>query len=137
MPTRTVTDNEILEAALIGLQQKHTEYTEKIADIRRTLGIRTPSTVTAVASTETAVPAKRARRKMSAAARKRIADATRKRWAEFRAKKAGAAKEVGKPAMKKSAPTAASKKAAVKKTAAKKAVAKKATPAMQEETAAS
>ena len=80
MATPTVTDNEILETALVGLQHQHAEYTAKIAEIRRMLGIRAPRT-TSEPETVTATPAKR---KMSAAARARIAASQRKRWVAVR-----------------------------------------------------
>jgi hypothetical protein len=116
-PRMAIDDNSILEAALIGLQHQHDDYTAKIAEIRRTLGIRAPLTTTETGM-KTAAPA---RRKMSAAARSRIGEATRKRWAAYRAKKAAAAKKAEKPVAKKAAPPVRKKKTAVKKVATKKA----------------
>jgi hypothetical protein len=120
MPRQTVTENSILDAALIGLQHQHAEYTAKIAEIRRTLGIRAPQTN----SGQKTVIAARPKRKISVAARKRIGEATKKRWAAYRAGKAATGKKVEKPAAKKSA-MAGKKKAAVKKVATKEALAKK------------
>ena len=120
MPRQKATENSILDAALIGLQHQHAEYTTKIAEIRRTLGIKAPRTNSGQAT----VTAARPKPRMSAAARKRIGEATRKRWAEYWAKQAAVAKKVSKPAAKKSGLTG-KKKAAVKKGAAKKAVARK------------
>jgi hypothetical protein len=104
MPAHTVSDNSILEAALIGLQHQHSELTQKIAEIHRRLGIRAPRT-TSTSASPVAAPRKG---RMSAAARKRIGEATRKRWAAYRAQKAAAKK----PAIKKASPK--------KETAAKK-----------------
>ena len=78
MPKFTVPDREILSSALVGLQQQLAEINDKIAGIRRDLGLRGPAA--AVVDTS-AVPAKR--RRLSAAARRRIAAAQKKRWAEF------------------------------------------------------
>jgi hypothetical protein len=78
-----IDDTSILEAALVGLQHQRAEYTAKMDEIRRTLGIRAPRT-SSVPATETAAPAKRT---MSPAARKRIAAAQRKRWAAVRTAK--------------------------------------------------
>jgi hypothetical protein len=109
MPRQTISENSILDAALIGLQHQHAEYTTKIAEIRRTLGIRAPQTNSGHETVTSAQP----RRKMSAAARKRIGEATKKRWAAYRAGKAATGKKVEKPAAKKSVPMAGKKKAAV------------------------
>ena len=72
-------DQSLLEAALIGLQHRHTELEEKIATIRRQLGTRGTATVGAGLK---AVTGRRGR--ISAAARARIAAAQRKRWAAYR-----------------------------------------------------
>jgi hypothetical protein len=71
--TNGVTDTNILESALIGLQYQQSEIEAKISDIRRTLGIRTPRASSAAA------PA--IKRKMSRSGRQRIAAAQTKRWA--------------------------------------------------------
>jgi hypothetical protein len=97
MPAPTVSDNSILEAALIGLQHQRSELTQKIAEIHRRLGIRAPRT-TSTSASPVAAPRKR---RMSAAARKRIGEATRKRWAAYRAQKAAAAKPAAKNLAKK------------------------------------
>ena len=83
-------DHSILEMALIGYQAERSKIEEKIAEIEKELGGRTP---------RAAAPAVKAgpRRQMSAAARKRIAAAQKKRWAEFHSKTA-------KPVVKKAAP---------------------------------
>ncbi len=97
-------DNLLMEAALIGLQQKQTEVEARIAELRRRLGHQT-------ADTTAASERPRKKRHLSAAARKRIADATKKRWAEFRAKKAAdsAPKRGAKKAGRKRPAPAASK----------------------------
>jgi hypothetical protein len=75
----TTNDHALLEAALIGYQHQAAQLAEKIADIRRQLGGKSPSAGSAAAS-----PKKR--RPMSAAARKRIAAAQKKRWEEYHRK---------------------------------------------------
>jgi hypothetical protein len=86
--------NEILEAALIGLEQKKQQLEERIQDLKQRLGTGsapspapTPTRAAKATSTPSA-PASRGGRKrtMSAAARKRIAEAQRKRWAEYHAR---------------------------------------------------
>jgi hypothetical protein len=101
--------NDILEAALIGYQQRANEIEAKIAELRREIGSPT-ATVRgrkrrrlstearrkiaeaqrkrwAKAKGQTATKPARKKRHLSAAARQRIATAQKKRWAEFRAKK--------------------------------------------------
>jgi hypothetical protein len=75
----TTSDNALLEAALIGYQHQADQLAEKIADIRRQLGGKSPSA--SPKATAAAVPGKK--RSMSTAARKRIAAAQKKRWAEY------------------------------------------------------
>jgi hypothetical protein len=80
MPKSTTTDQEILEAALIGLQYSLASVDEKIKDLRRQLRGK--------ASGDNVEPASegatRPKRVMSAAARRRIGAAQKKRWAAFR-----------------------------------------------------
>ena len=71
-------DRSVLEMALIGYQRSLENIEEKIADIRRQLGIR-PAKAAAPVAPGGAKP----KRKMSAVARKRIALAQKKRWAAF------------------------------------------------------
>jgi hypothetical protein len=73
----TTNDHALLHAALIGYQHQAEQLAEKIADIQRQLGGKSP----AAASKAAAAPGKK--RSMSAAARKRIAAAQKKRWAEY------------------------------------------------------
>jgi hypothetical protein len=75
-------DHALLEAALIGYQHQAAQLADKIAEIRRQLGAKSPS-----AAPKAATPVKR--RSMSAAARKRIAAAQKKRWAEYHRLKEG------------------------------------------------
>ena len=74
-------DHALLEAALVGYQHQAAQLAEKIAEIRRQLGGKSPSAAPKAAT----APAKR--RAMSAAARKRIAAAQKKRWAEYHRQK--------------------------------------------------
>ena len=81
MPKSIITDDEILQAALLGLQHSLTEVEGKIAELRRKLGGRgTNSRSKAAAGSNHASTA----HQMSAAARERIAAAQKKRWAAFR-----------------------------------------------------
>jgi hypothetical protein len=80
------TDPSLLAAALIGYHDQLNRIKAAIADIERQLG----KTKSKKSGTEEA-PAKKGRRRLSAAARKRIAAAQRKRWAEY--KKQQAAKQ--------------------------------------------
>ncbi len=65
-------DSEVLRAALIGYSHQRQTIEEKIAELERQLGGRTP---------KAAVSSDGATRKMSASARRRIAAAQKKRWA--------------------------------------------------------
>ena len=112
-------DTTMLEAALIGFEQKRKEIDEKIAGIRGQLGsgdavaTAAPRRTLSVAARRRIAAAQRkrwaavkaqakpaaAKRTMSAAARNRIAAAQRKRWAEL--KKAQAKKPATKATAKK------------------------------------
>src|ERR1700676_4709256 len=95
MPTSHGISNEILNAALAGLEQQRNHVTEQIAQVRAMLGTapkrsgRPPKNAVTASTVVSPQRATRKRRRMSAAARKKIADATRKRWAA--ARKAGRA----------------------------------------------
>jgi hypothetical protein len=89
MPTHKLTP-EIITAAVLGFEQQKRRIDDQIAELRALL----PGGSTPAATSE---PAKRKRRKMSAAGRKAISEAQRKRWA--------ASKKAAEP----SAPAAASK----------------------------
>ncbi len=69
-------DKSLLEAALIGYRVERARLTQTIADLEARIGGGASSNP----------PAKRPKRKMSAAARKRIGAAQRKRWTAFRKK---------------------------------------------------
>ena len=74
-------DRSVLEMALVGYEAERRKIEEKIAEIRRLLGV-----------TPHVDPPKQAfqpKRILSEEARKRIAAAQRKRWREFRTKQRG------------------------------------------------
>ena len=72
MPKFTVSNREILAAALIGLQKQLEDVDGKIAGLRSRIRGRAPAA------------GNKGRRPLSAAARRRIAAAQRKRWAAYR-----------------------------------------------------
>ena len=78
MPKYTLPETEILQAALAGLQQSLAVVEDKIAAIRRKLGVRSGNHF---APASAAAPRKRG---LSASARRRIAAAQKKRWAAYR-----------------------------------------------------
>ena len=71
-------DVSLLQAALIGYQQRRAEIDKAIAEINSKLGGKI------VASPVMDGQPARRRKPLSAAARKRIATAQKKRWAEYR-----------------------------------------------------
>ena len=75
----------------MGLEHQKSEIEAKVNEIRRRLRGMSPAKAAPAAAT--AAPKAKTKRVLSAAARKRIAEATKKRWAEYRAKKAAAAKK--------------------------------------------
>lgn len=77
----SVPNQELLSAALVGLEAQKQKIDEQIRGVEAMLGRRPAKP----ASTE-AAPSKPAsgRRKLSPAARKRIAAAQKRRWAEYR-----------------------------------------------------
>ncbi len=85
MPPRTL-DKEVLEAALLGLEQKRNDLEQKIAQLRRMLSGRPQRARRSAA-------ARAPKRVLSAAGKARIAAAARKRWAEYRKNKRSAEKE--------------------------------------------
>jgi hypothetical protein len=86
---------EVLTAALDGLQAQLAKLDSQIAEVRRLLGAplrgRRPKpgneTKGGSDSPSGYAPARKKRRKLSAAARKRMADAQKRRWAAVRAGK--------------------------------------------------
>jgi len=128
----SMTDAELMAAALIGLERQRSELEEKMAELRRQIGAGAgrrpgrPARVSAEVDSGAVPPNKRT---MSAAARRRIAAAQRKRWAAI--KKAEAAPKPA-PAPKKRRISAAGRKRVIEATKkrwaeflAKKAVAAK------------
>src|SRR5437879_8600104 len=91
----SMTDAELMAAALIGLERQRAEIGEKMAELRQRLdgGAGQAARKSPAVDSGAATPKKRT---MSAAARRRIAAAQRKRWAAI--KKAEAAP---KPAARK------------------------------------
>ena len=94
MPTKELA-NDIIVAAIAGLESQKAQIDAQIAELRRIVFGRP-----AAAAVKPA-PAKGKRRKMSAASRARIAEAQRKRWAASR--KPAAAPEAARPKRKLSA----------------------------------
>ena len=70
--------NDVLEAALVGLQLRRQQLDEQIMEVRSLLGRGTGR------RGRPAVQAKNGRSRLSAAARRRIAAAQKRRWAEYR-----------------------------------------------------
>jgi hypothetical protein len=79
-----MSDLEVLESALVGLEHQRSQIDEQMGELRRQLGIR-PSRVSTDGSVSSAATAPvRKRRRISAAGRRRIAEAQRKRWAALK-----------------------------------------------------
>jgi len=131
MPTPKLT-NEIINAAIEGFESQTARLDQQIAELRAML----PGGTTEPATPE---PAKRKRRKMSAAGRKAIAEAQRKRWAASKVQSARSTPERAKPKRKLSAAAKAKLVANLKKAraakAAKSTAAAKAAPARKKATA--
>lgn len=122
MPTKLT--NEIINAAIDGYQFQKSQIDAKITELRAML----PGGTTQTAATPE--PAKRQRRKMSAASRKAIAEAQRKRWAPSKIQAEAATPKPAKPKRKLSKAGRAAIVAALKKRwAARKAETAKAKPA--------
>lgn len=77
-PKKTIENNELLEAALAGLQLKRQQLDEQIREVRALLG------GTAGRRVHAAAAPKNGSSRLSPAARKRIAAAQKRRWAEYR-----------------------------------------------------
>jgi hypothetical protein len=80
----SMSDVEILEAAVIGLEAKRSEIEEKMAELRRQLDDRAGRPGRSGVAVNTAAPPVLKKRTMSAAGRRRVAEAQRKRWAELK-----------------------------------------------------
>jgi hypothetical protein len=76
-PKKTIENNELLEAALAGLQLKRQQLDEQIREVRALLG------GVGRRAHASAAP-KNGSSRLSPAARKRIAAAQKRRWAEYR-----------------------------------------------------
>jgi hypothetical protein len=88
---RTVSDDNLLSAALEGLEAQKARIEEQIRQVRAMLGRRGPGRREAAAAAPAERPAPAGgRRQLSPAARKRIAAAQKRRWAEYRKKTAKA-----------------------------------------------
>ena len=83
-------DPALLQAALIGYEERRKQVESAIADIRKQLGGRA---VKGHPATDGSKP----KRVLSAAGRKRIREALKRRWAEYAKKKAQAEKAAAKP----------------------------------------
>jgi hypothetical protein len=77
---KAIVDSSLLKAALAGYEQMHRNLKEKMAEIRRQLGVGDGT------RTQAATATAGAKRRLSVAARRRIAAAQRKRWALAKAK---------------------------------------------------
>jgi hypothetical protein len=86
-PKSSIANQELLRAALEGLEIQRQRIEEQIRSVQSLLGGRRGPKPAA----EKAAPGRRKRRRLSAAGRKRIAEAQRRRWAEQR--KGGAKSE--------------------------------------------
>ena len=77
-PKKSLQSNELLEAALAGLQLRKQQLDEQIMEVRSLLGRG------AARRGRPPGPAKNGRSRLSAAARRRIVAAQKRRWAEYR-----------------------------------------------------
>ena len=133
MPTQKLTA-EIINAAIEGFESQKRRIDAQIAELRAMLS-GGPAETAAIPE-----PAKRKRRKMSAAGRRAIAEAQRNRWAASKVQAEAATPEPPKPKRKLSAAAKAKlvanlRKARAAKAAKAKAAAKKAAPARKKTTA--
>ena len=80
----SMTDAELLEAALIGLERRRSEIEEKMAELRQRLDDRAGRPARSAAAVNTAAPMVPKKRTRSAAVRRRMGAAQRKRWAELK-----------------------------------------------------
>lgn len=82
---KTVTDANLLTAALAGLDVQKQRIEEQIARVRSMLGGQKGKLATGKAVAKSG-----GKRRLSAKARKRISDAQKRRWEEFRKRRAAA-----------------------------------------------
>ncbi len=83
---KSMTERELLTAALIGLDVQKLTVEASILHVQRLLDGKPPRKPVEFASP---APKKRKKRRLSAAGRKAIAEAMRRRWAKVRAAKPG------------------------------------------------
>ena len=83
--TKSVDEDDLLRAALEGLELQKQRIEAQIREVRSRLGKGRRSAVSA----KTAEAPRRVRRRLSVDARKRIAAAQKKRWEAFRRKTSG------------------------------------------------
>ena len=79
----SMTDAELLAAALIGLERQRDEIDEKMAELRQRLDSGAGQAARKSAAVDSGAATQK-KRTMSAAARRRIAAAQRKRWAAIK-----------------------------------------------------
>ncbi len=91
----SMTDAELMAAALIGLERQRAEIGEKMAELRQRPDGGAGQAARKSAAVDSAAPVPK-KRSMSAAARRRIAAAQRKRWAELKKAQAEEAAPVKK-----------------------------------------
>ncbi len=82
--TSAVANQELLSAALEGLEAQKKRIEEQIRQVQAMLGHRRGRPAAAEAAAGPAAPKATRKRKLSPAARKRIAAAQKRRWAEYR-----------------------------------------------------
>ena len=92
-PKSAIPNQELLQAALEGLEIQKQRLQDQIQRVQSLLGKRRGRP--AAAESTASAPVKRRRRRLSAAGRKRIAEAQRRRWAALR-KNAGGEKKAAK-----------------------------------------
>jgi hypothetical protein len=80
---KSVADQELLSAALQGLEAQKKRIEEQISQVQAMLGHRRGRPAGSANTAAAPEPAAR-RRQLSPAARKRIAAAQKRRWAEYR-----------------------------------------------------
>jgi len=77
----SMTDAELMAAALIGLERQRAEIGEKMAELRQRLDGGAGQVARKSAEVDSGAPAAK-KRTRSAAVRRRMAEAQRKRWAD-------------------------------------------------------
>src|SRR5258708_142437 len=80
----SMTDAELMAAALFGVEHQRDESESKMAEVQRQLDGRVGRPARSAAGVNTDAPPVRKKRTRSAAVRRRMAEAQRKRWAEIK-----------------------------------------------------